>query len=560
MKIGLSLSVITVPVKGYNQGQIQLHEFSTAMTNPESLIPDPVIKAITSMARSAAPIVINQVQRNETVVRILRELKLDPVQPPKDVDSVYIYTFVNYCIGKPEPILKLFRKKEVKKSFWNAYTSNRVWIFFDYIENLISKENSLGNEIRKSKINLHLELESFGKIFIEIAKLTKSEDFQPYPDWNLDEYPKEFKPLIQEKTRIFCGRHFVFKAFNSFLGKETKGYFTIVGDAGMGKSAIAAKYVATRKSPCYFNVRAEGNNKPERFIESISQQLIKRYQLQNTHKDNLVTLLQKVSEILPKGKRLVIVVDALDEVDQKSREHNLLYLPKELPEQIYFLLTRRPYTLENKQLIVSPDVPMKELDLRNIQYEKLNREDIQNYMRLVLNKDSDYKDALWQWIQERQINEDEFIQQVANKSENNFMYLRYVLPAIARRFYDDLSLQELPEGLQAYYQDHWRRMEMDQTSQKEKVIILFILVQSKTPPTCEMIAKIAKQDECDVEKVLNEWVEYLRKQENHGEICYSIYHTSFLEFLKGKKKLKVGNKLFQEVNQRIFEYMEKEMA
>lgn len=273
-----------------------------------------------------------------------------------------------------------------------------------------------------------------------------------------------------------------------------------------------------------------------------------------------MTLLQKVSEILPKGKRLVIVVDALDEVDQKSREHNLLYLPKELPEQIYFLLTRRPYTLENKQLIVSPDVPMKELDLRNIQYEKLNREDIQNYMRLVLNKDSDYKDALWQWIQERQINEDEFIQQVANKSENNFMYLRYVLPAIARRFYDDLSLQELPEGLQAYYQDHWRRMEMDQTSQKEKVIILFILVQSKTPPTCEMIAKIAKQDECDVEKVLNEWVEYLRKQENHGEICYSIYHTSFLEFLKGKKKLKVGNKLFQEVNQRIFEYMEKEMA
>ncbi len=530
------------------------------MTNPESLIPDPVIKAITSMARSAAPIVINQVQRNETVVRILRELKLDPVQPPKDVDSVYIYTFVNYCIGKPEPILKLFRKKEVKKSFWNAYTSNRVWIFFDYIESLIFKDNSLETEIRKSKINLHFELESFGKIFIEIAKLTKSEDYQPYPDWNLDEYPKEFKPLIQEKTRIFCGRHFVFKAFDSFLSKETKGYFTIVGDAGMGKSAIAAKYVAARKSPCYFNVRAEGNNKPERFIESISQQLIKRYQLQNTHKDNLVTLLQKVSEVLPKGKQVVIVVDALDEVEQKSREHNLLYLPKELPAQIYFLLTRRPYTLENKQLIVSPDVPMQELDLRNIQYEKLNREDIENYMRLVLNKDSDYKDALWQWIQERQINEDEFIQQVANKSENNFMYLRYVLPAIARRFYDDLSLQELPEGLQAYYQDHWRRMEMDQTSQKEKVIILFILVQSKTPPTCEMIAKIAKQDECDVEKVLNEWVEYLRKQENQGEICYSIYHTSFLEFLKGKKKLKAGNKLFQEVNQRMFEYMEKEMA
>ena len=146
------------------------------MTNPESLIPDPVIKAITSMARSAAPVVINQVQRNETVVRILKELKLDPVQPPKDVDSVYIYTFVKYCVGKPEPLLKLLRQKEVKKFFWNAYTSNRAWMFFDHIESLIIKNNNLKNEIIKSKINLRFELEGFGKVFIETAKLTKSQD------------------------------------------------------------------------------------------------------------------------------------------------------------------------------------------------------------------------------------------------------------------------------------------------------------------------------------------------------------------------------------------------
>jgi hypothetical protein len=72
-------------------------------------------------------------------------------------------------------------------------------------------------------------------------------------------------------------------------------------------------------------------------------------------------LLTKVSKKLPAGDRLVIVVDALDEVEQEPGAENLLYLPRELPEQVYFLLTRRPYSLEKKRLQVS--VPEDCLDL-----------------------------------------------------------------------------------------------------------------------------------------------------------------------------------------------------
>lgn len=527
---------------------------------PESFIPDPVLKSLTSIARSAVPHVINQAQRSEPVVRILQQLNLDPVQPPKDVDGVYVYALVEYGAGKPEPILKLLREKEIKKRFWNAYTSNNPLSFLKHAKDFLEGNTNSSNEIEASEIGLRSELEEFGTVFISVAKRSKSEHFKPYPDWNLDEYPKEFKPLIKEKTRTFCGRNFVFKAFIEFMKKKPKGYFTVVGDAGMGKSAIAAKYVATTQFPCYFNVRAEGNNKPEQFLESIRQQLINRCQLQNAEKDALLPLLQKSSEKIPPDESLVIVIDALDEVEQEVGEANLLNLPKELPDRVYFLLTRRPYTRETKRLTVSPDVPVQDLDLRSSDYVTLNREDVEKYIRLFLNNDLEHRDALRMWIQERSISDDELVKQVADKSENNFMYLRYVLPEIAQGFYENLDLKQLPNGLQDYYQVHWVRMGMDKTPQEAKVIVLFILVEIGTPTPCDMIAKIAEQDEYDAKAILNEWVEYLKEQKINGEICYSFYHSSFLDFLKEQGKLDRNRKLFKTVNERIADYLEEEMA
>jgi hypothetical protein len=178
----------------------------------------------------------------------------------------------------------------------------------------------------------------------------------------------------------------------------------------------------------------------------------------------------------------------------------------------------------------------------------------------VINTDTEYKKGLKNWIQSRSIPYTVFVEQVANKSENNFMYLRYVLPAIAKGDYNDLSLKELPDGLRQYYQSHWVRMGMEAKPGQLIEIVLYILLEIGTPIPCEMIAGIAKVDECDVGKVLDKWVEYLKKQNVEGEICYTIYHASFLDFLKGKREMDSKRKIFKEVNLRIAEYLEKGMA
>jgi hypothetical protein len=329
-------------------------------------------------------------------------------------------------------------------------------------------------------------------------------------------------------------------------------YFTVIGDAGMGKSAIASKYVADHPTICYFNVLAERRNRPELFLKSIRQQLIQRYQLKNLEQDNLSTLLAKVSEQLATSDRLILVVDALDEVEQEPGG-NLLDLPKTLPDKVYFFLTRRPYLLRNKQLFVDPGVPMEELDLTDQHYSQFSQNDIKEYIRLFVNNDSEHQQTLKQWINNQNVTVEQFVEQVAEKSENNFMYLRYLLPAIANGNYNDLELKDLPQGLQEYYQTHWVRMGMEER-QPLMVMVLFILVEIGTPIPCEMIAEIADADEADVGDILERWREYLTVQEMENETCWTLYHASFLQFLSQKRELKSSRKLFKEVNQRIVDY------
>ncbi|WP_051041545.1 hypothetical protein [Phormidium nigroviride] len=61
--------------------------------------------------------------------------------------------------------------------------------------------------------------------------------------------------------------------------------------------------------------------------------------------------------------------------------------------------------------------------------------------------------------------------------------------------------------------------------------MLNVLVQSTTGLSVSAISNIIDRDEYDVEKVLDNWIEFLNKQEIGGEICYSLYHDSFREWL-----------------------------
>jgi hypothetical protein len=359
----------------------------------------------------------------------------------------------------------------------------------------------------------------------------------------------QFQSLIQDKTEGFVGREYVFNAIQTFIQENKKGYLTITGDPGQGKSAILAKYVQDTECIAHFNVQLQGPNRADQFLESVCNQLIARYQMpydflpSNGTQDGefLGHLLDEVAQ-RRNGQPIIIAVDALDEVDKASyRDANILYLPPHLPDGVYFIMTRR----RGVEVPLTTYAPEQIMNLLDYQI------DSQRDVRLYIQNRVDDSANLRQQIDERQETIIIFTDKIADKSENNFMYLRYVLLDIEKGFYKDLSLERFPQGLQGYYDFHWRLMGMTAIPLPDaKIKIVYILGEVKQPVSRQQICDFSGEDTRIVQTVLNEWEQFLHEFKDNPK-RYSVYHTSFRDFLHRKDILDKTGLTIPGINQLI---------
>jgi hypothetical protein len=340
----------------------------------------------------------------------------------------------------------------------------------------------------------------------------------------------QFRSLIADKTEGFVGREYVFDAIQSFINDNPKGYFTITGDPGMGKSAILAKYSQDTGCIAHFNVQLQGLNRADQFLEGVCKQLIDRYQLPydslplNATQDGefLGQLLDEAAQNR-NSQPVIIAVDALDEVDAASYKNaNILYLPPHLPEGVYFILTRR----RDVEVPLTSYTPKGIISLLDYQV------DSQRDVRSFIQNRVEGSEKLRQQIDERKETTIVFTDKIADKSENNFMYLRYVLQDIESGAYKDLSLENFPQGLGDYYDFHWRRMGMDANPLPiEKIRIVYVLGEVREPVSRRKICDFSGEEEYTVQKVLTEWQQFLHELMKESEKRYSVYHSSFRDFL-----------------------------
>jgi hypothetical protein len=224
------------------------------------------------------------------------------------------------------------------------------------------------------------------------------------------------------------------------------------------------------------------------------------------------------------GQRVVIAIDALDEVDSASHptNGNILYLPRYLHEGIYFVMTRR----RGVEIPFITDAPQQLFKLMD--YQNQSRDDARTYIQNRVNG----SEQLRQRIREREETETEFIDKITDKSENNFMYLVYVLRDIEDGLYQDLSLERFPQGLQQYYEFHWRRMGMTtKPLPVTKINVVYHLSESHQPISRQLISEYIGEPQLTAQEVLDEWEQFLHKPLIEGETCYSLYHASFRDFL-----------------------------
>ncbi|MGB3642385.1 MAG: AAA family ATPase [Rivularia sp. (in: cyanobacteria)] len=341
--------------------------------------------------------------------------------------------------------------------------------------------------------------------------------------------PPEFQQILQEKSANSIAREFVFNAINNFLNHYDRGYFTIVGAPGSGKSAILAKYVMEKSDIFYYNAQIKGKNRAEEFLKAISTEV------EAANGASLQVILQHISDQLEPNQKFIIAIDSLDAIDYSSQAigSNLFYLPRYLPKGIYFLLARRPFLREKSGLLI--EAPFEFLNLKD--YPEENRQDIQTYIQLYL---QEFLSSFSASEEIFGVNQEEFIQQLTSRSENNFMYVSQILTAIKTGFYSEKSSltdvfnsTPLPDDLEAYYQQHLHKMFSVKQAEANLIpqAVLNTLVLNSGFISIEHIAQVIDADEYDVEEVLEDWIEFLNLYEIDGETRYSLYHSSFRNWL-----------------------------
>lgn len=350
-------------------------------------------------------------------------------------------------------------------------------------------------------------------------------------------YPTIFQQFIRQKTENYVDRSLISTTINNFLQNHDRGYFTLIGSPGSGKSAILANYIIQNPQTVYYTAEIEGKNRADEFLITICTQLIQKIDNQNpTLPDNvtegswyLSLLLQKISDNLTADQKLIVVVDGCDNLNPQSqpRDSNIFYLPRYLPKQVYFLLARRPFLRAKSGLLI--ETPAETLNLE--EYPEQNQADARAYIEHYLAIPG-VGENIKSWVAENDMSEVEFCQKLTAQSQNNFMYLSQVLAAIAQGFYPQpLKFHKLPPSLELYYQILWQKMQNLDLSEIG-LGVLRVLVEEEEAVSVEAISQFIDTDEYDVEEVLESWLEFLHQQEIGGEIWYSLYHWSFRNFLQ----------------------------
>ncbi len=349
---------------------------------------------------------------------------------------------------------------------------------------------------------------------------------------------QQFRSLVEERTRSFVGRDYIFQAIDGHMADQIfgSGYIVLKGEPGIGKTALIAKLVEQRGYAHHFNISQQQINSTDAFLKNISAQLIIRYDLPySTLPLPQVTadsgfLVELLAQAVDKSQQnVIVVVDALDESEViNNPTANTLLLPPALPQSVFFVVTTRESNEVQLQVDQKREIYINETDPRNV-------EDVRNYVRaFIFEHPAAMKNAIASWVLE----EADFVEIITEKSEGNFMYLVYVLADIRAGRLNSTNigkLRDLPVGLRNYYERHWKMMRSVNPEVFENLHqqVICVLASAGEAVSLDQLKEWTHLTFGEVQRAITEWREFLNEEHMEGGgSLYRIYHTSFRDFLR----------------------------
>ena len=421
--------------------------------------------------------------------------------------------------------------------------------------------------------------------------------------WNTRKPVIDFTSYITDRTTDFTGRAWVFQAVNDWLAKpDGTRYFLLTGEPGSGKTAISSRLsqfsqgsippsAGTKHLTPHFlsaihfcSSRDSRWINPYTFTESLAMQFAEHYpayakalaeksgdrqirievqqhigQGQGTGivinrldvsggavEDVFNRAVREPLEALFKSEfdqQIVILVDALDEALSYSGNMSIVSLLahiNELPQGVRFILMSRPDSrVENAFLDVDT------LALSATQFDQSNQEDIRHYVKDRLSNDTLLIEKVTQ-LGSGQVVE-QMIETITRKADGNFLYVRFLLNAIANGERSLTKLEGLPQGLDGlYFESLQRVVKLGKGDwHREYAPIIGMLSVAQESPTLAQLQSFTKQSKSSVLKYLDELWQFIEevKSPNKGETRYRLYHQSVIDFLHSQLLLSMRREL-----------------
>jgi hypothetical protein len=337
----------------------------------------------------------------------------------------------------------------------------------------------------------------------------------------------------------FVGREALIEQIASSASQHQRGYVHLDGSAGLGKTALAARFAVMQRAPSFFADASRGTVRADQCLRHLSAELVDLHDLSSDLLGNDIAPSEALTSILTAAverttEPIWLVVDGLDEAEDAPPGANPLLLPRRLPPGVFVLTTSRESASE---LDIDPATPLLELHL------SADGEDERRDLRLFIeNRLRSHPGPPGTGSAPPR----DLASRLADAAEGNFMYVTYVLADLAE---GKIDLVEPPKRLAGYYERRfWAQMEAIREESAGDWDDLFRPVLSRLAVAAEPVdvAWLAQQVEQPADQieqlVLLPWRRFLRVSAVDGRQGWRIVHRSFADFLESKLDLAAAHR------------------
>ena len=414
------------------------------------------------------------------------------------------------------------------------------------------------NDLKKDK-KIGLLNYPLGKHYREKDFYDEFHEYLPLDDWKKSGN-NEFYQRVEELTETFKGRTVEREQLLRFVSEKHKGYFSIQGNPGIGKSALIAQF--------FKDLRAHEEIKNVHVVEYF----IRRGSAQAQIDYMLTYLIKRTDELFPqgreiraedkntwglqqqlfekwrlwaehsKGQKLLFLIDGLDE----GVENNVVnYLPRENFEHVLFIYGSRPGGHKSIDDLWAnlPTEHHTKLELGG-----LSKVDIRALIYEVANKYEVERDSPW-------------IDAVQKRSEGYPLYLKLLCNALENGSIQLNDIHSLPKEIDTFYKEILQRYARE-TDGDALLNCLYSFAAAKDYLTEAHLGLINKLGIAKRIEVLSTLKEVLYENPQTEDVLdYQLFHESFRSYLKDptasrqNEHYKLNKCLdFTEAGERILDY------